>query len=54
MENNPLLWQAVAKVASLTEEAGVDIDDLVKMLDAGMTPADLVEVVALKLTAPLQ
>jgi hypothetical protein len=51
MENNPSLWQAVVKCASLAEEAGLDIDDLVKMLDAGTTPADVVEVVVLKLTA---
>ena len=50
VENSDLLLRAVAKTVLLARAAGFDIDDLLELLGAGLTTAEMLETIMLRLT----
>jgi hypothetical protein len=50
LESPTVLLQAVAKTVLLAREAGLEIDDLLELLGAGLTPADVLEIIMMRLT----
>jgi hypothetical protein len=49
MENSKVLVRAVAKTVSLARDAGLEIDDLLELLGAGLSMVDVLEIIALRL-----
>jgi hypothetical protein len=49
MENSKVLVRAVAKTISLARDAGLEIDDLLELLGAGLSMVDVLEIIALRL-----
>ena len=52
--NTPTIENTVAKLVLLAREAGLSLDDLAQMLNSGVTMDELLEIIDLKLTSPLQ
>ena len=53
-DQDEVLRSAVAKFAWLARLAGLTIDDLIDLLESGMSPADVLELVATRLSTPVQ
>jgi len=51
MKHSNVLLQAVAKTVLLARAADLEIDDLLELLGAGLTIADVLEIIMLRLSS---